>query len=104
MEHQTARDTTQECPNPLGARDVNMADHVGESVSQNDSRAARSAAAIDRHYIEPDQTHLIQTQPEFVKPNFNTNCDGPGAAVACHIRDLNGSPASGAQAGRNPGR
>jgi membrane protein len=34
MEHQTARDTTEGYPKPLGARGANMADHVGESVSE----------------------------------------------------------------------
>ncbi len=29
MEHQTARDTTDGDPKPLGRRSANMADHVG---------------------------------------------------------------------------
>jgi membrane protein len=31
MEHQTARDSTQGTPKPLGTRGANMADHVGAS-------------------------------------------------------------------------
>jgi membrane protein len=31
MEHQTARDTTEGRPKPLGARGAMMADHVGEA-------------------------------------------------------------------------
>ena len=32
MEHQTAKDTTEGIPKPLGSRGANMADHVGKSV------------------------------------------------------------------------
>ena len=31
MEHQTARDSTEGTPKPLGTRGANMADHVGAS-------------------------------------------------------------------------
>jgi membrane protein len=31
MEHQTARDSTEGMPKPLGTRGANMADHVGAS-------------------------------------------------------------------------
>jgi len=34
MEHQTARDTTEGHPKPLGLRGANMADHVGASVDE----------------------------------------------------------------------
>jgi membrane protein len=35
MEHQTARDTTQGEPKPLGSRDAMMADHVGKAHDQS---------------------------------------------------------------------
>jgi membrane protein len=31
MEHQTARDSTEEMPKPLGSRGAKLADHVGAS-------------------------------------------------------------------------
>jgi membrane protein len=34
MEHQTAQDTTEGRPKPLGQRGANMADHVGPSVQE----------------------------------------------------------------------
>ncbi len=33
MEHQTARDTTEGEPKPLGRRDAHMADHIGPAQS-----------------------------------------------------------------------
>ena len=33
IEHQTARDTTEGAPKPMGARDAKMADTVGQAQS-----------------------------------------------------------------------
>ena len=41
MEHQTARDTTEGEPKPLGARGANMADHVGKSAPRGKSAPER---------------------------------------------------------------
>jgi len=75
MEHQTARDTTEGPPKPLGARGATVADNVGAATPHAGNCLEHHREVLDRHEACHTDHDARPVQPMFVRDRWTIWCE-----------------------------